>query len=138
MTFRVLLAVIALVGMGGSGSAQDDSLQDIPETEWRDMALGRTLTYMVGDAPFAIERYSRTGDQVELQFANGECFTGTWTHTENLYCFDWGYDRPHCFRHVRAGDRILIINVVDGEESGDIQEMTQVSDAPLACGQNMS
>ena len=117
---------------------QDDGLTDLSAEEWRKLALGKTLTYAVEGQPFALERYALTGNQVELQFADGECFTGTWTHSGNLFCFDWGFERAHCFRHVSVGGRILIINVVDGEETGSVQEMTKISNAPLACSQNMS
>ena len=133
---HILLAALLL--LAAPGLAQDDSLVDIPVDEWREMAAGRTLTYTIGDQIFALERYARTGNQVELQFADGSCFTGTWTYQDNLYCFDWGYDRPHCFRHVRSGDQILVFNVVDGVATGDVQEMVRITDAPLACGQNLS
>lgn len=130
--------VLALTILAAPAGAQDDGLKDIPVEEWREMALGRTLTYSINGSFFALERYARTGNRVELQFSNGQCSTGTWTHSGNLYCFDWGFERPHCFRHVRAGDQILVINIEDGAQSGEIQEMTAVSDAPLICGLQMS
>ena len=41
-------------------------------------------------------------------------------------------------RHVRSGNQILVIGFVDGLETGDVQEMSEVTDAPLNCGQNLS
>ncbi len=135
---RVLFTLVFALGTMAAAHAQDDSLTDIPVEEWRELALGRTLTYQIGGAPFALERYARVGNQVELQFADGTCYTGRWKHVDNLYCFDWGDTRDHCFRHVRVGNQILVINVVDGAQNGDIQEMTHISDAPLNCSLGMS
>lgn len=131
-----IFAICTLVA--APGWAQDDSLRDMTLQEWQDLALGKTLTYQVAGEFYALERYARTGRQVELQFANGACLAGTWTHSGNLFCFDYGHDRPHCFRHVKAGDEILILNVQDGAETGDIQIMSDVTDAPLSCGLNLS
>ena len=133
---RYLIVIVVLLAF--PSWAQDDGLTDISAEEWRRLALGKTLTYSVEGKPFALERYAYSGNQVELQFADGECFSGTWIHSGNLFCFDWGFERAHCFRHVSVGGRILIINVVDGEETGSVQEMTKISNAPLACSQNMS
>ncbi len=120
--------------------ASDETPQsgDIPVEEWRSMALGRTLTYMIGGTFFALERYAPDGNKVELQLNTGECLAGTWTHAGSTYCFDWGDERAACFRHVRAGQDILIIQVDNGVETDNIQLMTNISDAPLNCGQNLS
>ena len=129
----LLFGLLALPALAG-----EDSLQDMTLEEWQDLALGRTLTYRVGGEFYALERYARSGNQVELQFFDGTCVAGHWTHAGNLFCFDYGHPKPHCFRHVRSGNQILVIGFVDGLETGDVQEMSEVTDAPLNCGQNLS
>ncbi len=111
---------------------------DIPVEEWRELALGKTLTYRIGEEFFALERYAPSGNRVDLQLNTGECLAGTWSHVGNSYCFDWGDDRAACFRHVRTGDAIAIIQMDNGVETNNIQHMTNISEAPLSCGQNMS
>lgn len=134
---RTLLALALLASPVIAGETASTS-GDIPVEEWRKMALGRTLTYMIGDEFFALERYAKQGNRVELQLNNGECLAGTWTHSENVYCFNWGGERDACFRHVRVGTDIMIIQM-DGEiETSNVQQMTNISDAPLSCGQQMS
>lgn len=131
-------AMIMLLLLAGAANATGETSRPISEAEWRSMAQGRTLTYSIGDEVFALERYAPTGNRVELQFADGTCYSGTWTFANDLYCFDWGFEDLHCFRHIDAGGRIFVFNVVDGEDNGSVQEMTAVSDAPLACGLHMS
>ena len=111
---------------------------DIPPEEWRELALGRTLTYRIDGNFFAIERYSRTGNFVEHQLANGECLAGTWNHQGNAYCFNWDSGNPACFRHTRHGGRIIIIQLENGVDTELTQEMTAIGDAPLSCSQNLS
>lgn len=107
---------------------------DIPLEEWTAMALGRTLTYRIGGELWAQERYAPTGNQVSLQFRDGRCVEGTWEYVAPLYCFNWRELGTSCFRHLRQGDTILILEAPGGVENGRIQEMTGVSDMPLACG----
>ena len=124
-----------------AATAQDPSPdlgQDIPPDEWRALALGQTLVYVIGGDLFAYERYAISGNQVELQLSNGDCLFGTWTHSQNAYCFDWGDETPACFRHVRRGEDIFIIEQHLGQDTGGIQQMVGTTEAPLLCGQNMS
>lgn len=134
---RVLLSLLLLSSPVTAGEAVPQG-GDIPVEDWRKMALGKTLTYMIGSEFFALERYAPTGNRVDLQLNTGECLAGTWSHAQNSYCFDWGDDRAACFRHVRTGEGITIIQLDNGVETSNIQQMTSVSDAPLNCGQNMS
>lgn len=133
--FRIVLTVATCLPIF---AIAQDAPTDIPPDEWRDLAMGRTLVYTIGDDVFAYERYPNSGNRVELQLANGECLTGTWTHNQNVYCFDWGDTAPACFRHVRDGDDILIIEQRDGADSANVQQMVGTTDAPLLCGQQMS
>jgi len=102
------------------------------------MRIALALILLATSAMAALERYAETGNRVDLQLNTGECLAGTWSHSGNVYCFDWGDDRASCFRHVRTGDTISIIQMDNGVETTNIQQMTQISDAPLSCGQHMS
>lgn len=132
---RALLIFMLLSTAAFAADEAPVATGDIPVEEWREMALGRTLTYRVGPDFFALERYAPTGNAVELQLNTGECLSGVWSHSGNAYCFDWGDARPACFRHVRQGDEILIIHLENGVETQNLQHMTAITDAPLSCGQ---
>lgn len=125
------------LGLPVAGNAGGERA-DIPLEEWRNLALGRTLVYMIGPDFFAFERYAKTGNRVELQLSNGECLSGTWSHAGTAYCFDWGDAEPACFRHVREGEDIIIIQLENGEDTELTQQMTGFTDAPLTCGMQMS
>ena len=136
---RLALTALALhLAVASPLLAADDLPIDIPPDEWRELAMGRTLVYMIGDEVFAYERYPMSGNRVELQLSTGECLSGTWTHSEDTYCFDWGDDTPACFRHVRMGEQIVIIQQEAGEDTDAIQQMVGATDLPLLCGQQMS
>lgn len=117
-----------------SGAPPSGEAVDIPVEEWTAMARGRTLTYRIGDELWAMERYAPDSDRVRLQFRDGSCLEGTWDYEAPLYCFHWRDQGTSCFRHMRRGDEILVIEAPGGEENGQIQFMTEVSDLPLACG----
>jgi hypothetical protein len=102
--------------------------------EWAAMASGRTLTYRIDGELWAMEHYVPGTDRVVLQFQDGTCINGTWDFAAPLYCFHWEVEGTSCFRHVRSGDEILILETVDGVDTGAVQVMTGVSDTPLACG----
>lgn len=109
-------------------------LTDIPVAEWTELAGGRTLTYTIGGEFWALERYHPGGSRVTLQFYDGSCLNGYWDYADPLYCFHWEGEGTSCFRHARLGDEILILETESGVETGALQNMTGVSDAPLACG----
>lgn len=130
----VLAIAAALPAAAQSLAEKVAAATDIPFAEWRDLALGRTLTYRIGGELWALERYEPASNRVALQFGDGRCITGTWSYSAPLYCFAWIEEGTACFRHVRYQDEILIIGTLDGQETGAVQSMTQVSDTPLACG----
>jgi hypothetical protein len=107
---------------------------DIPPGEWSEMAAGRTLSYAIGGRFWALERYEAQGDGVALEFRDGTCLVGRWEYVAPLYCYHWEGEGTSCFRHVRVGDDILILETEGGQATGAIQVMTGVSDVPLACG----
>ncbi len=109
-------------------------LADIPVAEWRAMAEGRTLTYTIGGEFWALERYTPGTDRVTLQFYDGACLEGRWEFVAPLYCFHWEGEGTSCFRHARLGDDILVLETRGGVETGAVQTMSAVTDAPLACG----
>lgn len=133
------LACAALCALTLSAAAQspDEGISaavDIPVEEWSAMALGRTLTYRIDGAFWALERYDTTSNGVMLQLNDGSCLTGTWEYTAPFYCFHWQEQGTACFRHARLGDEILIIETQDGADTMQVQTMTAVTDLPLACG----
>ena len=107
---------------------------DIPVAEWRAMASGRTLTYRINGELWALEHYYPGTNRVTLQLYDGTCMQGTWDYSDPLYCFHWEGQGTACFRHVRVDDRILIIESRDGADTPMTQDMTAVTDVPLACG----
>lgn len=151
-----LVALLALIALpvAGQDSAPDKAetkeaplvsgadlvagMTDIPVEEWRSLAMGKTLVYQVGPDLFALERYPLTGNRVELQLNTGECYSGVWNHQGQAYCFYWDADQPACFRHMRRGDEIVIVELQDGAPTDRTQTMTQITNASLACGQHMS
>jgi hypothetical protein len=115
-------------------SKQVSTATDIPVEEWIAMAMGRTLTYRIDGALWALERYHPGTNRVTLQLYDGTCLEGTWEYAAPLYCFHWNGSERSCFRHARLGDEILIIETQDGADTTMLQNMTAVSDIPLACG----
>jgi len=67
---RIILAILLSAGPLFAGETASQS-GDIPVEEWREMALGKTLTYMIGPEFFALERYAPTGNRVDLQLNTG-------------------------------------------------------------------
>jgi hypothetical protein len=134
-TLAALLLAALLPAPGGATEpgAPIPGLTDIPVAEWTAMAAGRTLTYTIGGAFWARERYHE-GNRVTLQFYDGACLEGTWDYDPPLYCFHWVGEGSSCFRHARLGDQILVLETRDGLETGALQVMTGASDAPLDCG----
>jgi hypothetical protein len=116
------------------GAGPIAGLVDIPVEEWSAMAEGRTLTYTIGGEFWAFERYHPGSNRVTLQFYDGACLDGVWDYSAPHYCFHWDGEGTSCFRHARLGDEILILETRDGVETGALQVMTGVSDAPLSCG----
>jgi hypothetical protein len=59
---------------------------------------------------------------------------GTWDYAAPLYCFHWEDEGTSCFRHARLGGEVLIIESQGGVDTPLTQNMTAVTDTPLACG----
>jgi hypothetical protein len=109
------------------------SAGDIPVEEWQAMASGRTVTYRIDGALWALERYY-SGNRVQLQLYDGSCLDGTWDYQAPHYCFHWEGQGTSCFRHARVGDAIVVIQTQDGIDTPLTQDVTAVTDTPLDCG----
>jgi hypothetical protein len=132
-----LVLACALAPLAGATEPAQTPLSgavDIPPEEWSAMAAGRTLTYSIGGQFWALERYDAASDGVALEFRDGTCLEGRWEYVEPLYCFHWEGEGTSCFRHVRLGSEILILETEAGSATGAIQVMTGISSTPLACG----
>ena len=134
---RLIFAAAILAALPVVAAATEPrlpGLADIPVEEWRQMSEGRTLTYTIGGEFWALERYAPGSDRVTLQFHDGSCLEGRWEYVAPLYCFHWEGEGTSCFRHARLGQDILVLETRDGVETGALQTMSAVSDAPLSCG----
>lgn len=135
----LMIAACALLALCQPAAAQavPDNLGeavDIPPEDWRAMAAGQTITYRIGGAFWAMERYADQGNGVTLQFQDGECAEGVWEYVAPLYCFHWVELGTSCFRHARIDDRIIVIETQDGAETGSVQDVSDISQIPLVCG----
>jgi hypothetical protein len=135
--FAALIAALALALPLAAAEPQPRShpeATDIPVEEWTAMAMGRTLTYRIDGALWALEHYYPGTNRVTLQLYDGTCMQGTWDYSAPIYCFHWEGEGTACFRHARRGDEILIIETQDGNDTPGVQMMTAVTNVPLACG----
>ena len=98
------------------------------------MATGRTLTYRIDGELWAFEHYTPGTNRVQIELYDGTCMSGTWDYAAPHYCFHWEGQGTSCFRHVRLGEEILVIEADEGAGTPMTQSMTAVSDAPLSCG----
>lgn len=112
-------------------------LVDIPRDEWVNLVRGRTVVYKIGPNVWAFESYPMSGPFVSIQLADGTCMDGTWEHVDGTFCFRWENREYSCFRHARDGREILIIPVVDGVQSGTVQTVSDITDAPVGCGHDL-
>lgn len=136
LTLPVVFASLAL-GLPVYADAlapKADEAVNIPPEEWGAMASGRTLTYRIDGKFWALEHYYPGTNHVTLQINDGSCMEGTWEYQAPLYCFHWDEQGTACFRHVRIGDQIVIIETQDGQDTPMLQSMTGVTDTPLSCG----
>ncbi len=126
-------AMAAPVLAGNAEAPGEVSTGDIGFEEWRAMSAGKTLTYRIDGAFWALERYAPTGNRVMLQLNTGECLEGTWAYEDGTFCYAWDSGEQSCFRHTRMAGEIYVIHMENGEPTGGIQTMSHVSDLPLSC-----
>lgn len=103
---------------------------------WRDMALGKTVTYFNEKGELnGFERYAPVGDNVEYQYPDGTCVIGRWWHAQGEFCFEWqGFDLPICVTHTFVDGKILAQTGPEGDAPNLVHEMVEISDRPLTCG----
>ena len=129
-----LAAGAILVLLPAASQLPEPAAVDIPVEEWSAMAMGRTLTYRIDGAFWALEHYYPGSDRVTLQLYDGSCMQGRWEYTAPVYCFYWEGQDKSCFRHTRRGGEIIVIENHDGVDTPLTQAMTAVTDIPLTCG----
>ncbi len=133
-----LLSLLFSASIAIAANEAEDGLVDIGKDEWFSMVSGRTVIYKIGPDLWAYETYSTRSNYVIIQLANGECMEGTWEHIDGTFCFAWDNREYSCFRHARDGDQILIIPTVDGEPSGTIQTVSDITSDPVPCGPELT
>ena len=135
---RLFLAFCLVLVTGPLAAEALDPAEDIPPQEWREMVVGHSVTYNIGGAFWAHEAYDPASNAVVIRMADGTCLEGTWSWSEGEYCFAWRGEGTSCFRHVRRDGEILIIPMVDGLPSGQVQTVAGVTDLPVSCGSGLA
>ncbi len=133
-------ALVVSACLGALASATDASAQSIgvePPAgarmieldEFRDLFLGKTVTFVLGDGSiWGREYYGPDGAAVTFEHANGECLEGVWEKRGDFYCFDYP-----------AGAACWLTYEIDGEievaaESGQVQRISEiVENDPISC-----
>lgn len=124
---RALALLLALAAAPASGQER------ITADQFLDLALGRTLTF--NDFPsgyeVGVEEFLRRDLSVWRE-TGGDCVYGTITIEEGKLCFAYD-DRSDkaCWWTFADGDRLFVLYA--NRLSGEIQEVTHVSDDPLGC-----
>ena len=114
---------------------RDWSRVDLPTSASACWALvgGRTVWYRISGEVWGREGYRGAPGQVTFQFPDGECLEASWTYSEPWFCFDFGEalggGPPHCFRHLRHGDRLWALS-----RTGEPQSIDRIDATPLTCG----
>lgn len=99
---------------------------DISLEDWRALSSGKTLYYYTSRGLLGREYFVPGGDRAVFIYFDGQCFDGSWSWNDGLYCFE--YDARHCFRHLRRGER-LFVRDLDGDE----QDILEITDEVLSC-----
>ena len=107
--------------------------RDLSPEEWQALVGGRTVWYRISGEVWGREGYRGAPGQVTFQFPDGECLEASWTYSEPWFCFDFGEalggGPPHCFRHLRHGDRLWALS-----RTGEPQSIDRIDATPLTCG----
>jgi hypothetical protein len=137
---RPVLGAILLLAPATALEAAQPTPQpaDIPVEEWRAMASGRTVTYRIDGELWALEHYFPGTNRVQLQLYDGTCLEGTWDYRAPHYCFHWWGQGTSCFRHIRVGGAIVVIQTEGGADTALTQDVTAVGDTPLTCEPGVS
>ena len=127
MIRAALIALFAL--LGGSALAQERITAD----EFLDIAQGRTLTFhdFKSGYPVGVEQFLTRKLSVWKE-TGGQCVYGTITIEEGKLCFKYDH-RPDkaCWWPYRDDERLFVLFA--NRLSGEIQEVVEISDAPVGC-----
>ena len=125
----MIRAAILLLATAAPACAQD---QITPDT-FLDRLAGKTATFNVwqsGDL-VGVEQFLRR-DRTVWARSDGTCAYGTVTVEGPLVCFaydDEPVGRQHCWIPFVQGDTLLVLD----DEGDEVQEITRISDKPVAC-----
>lgn len=111
---------------------------EFSEGQWRALVQGKTLIYRDNGAFSGLERYAPAGNRVEWQFPNGECTVGTWEVVGGAFCFTWELLDLQCYRHLKDGNRVIVVGTEASPSPGEITEVSEITDLSITCGTPMS
>ena len=121
----------ALFCLGMTGSAAIAQERITPE-DFLAIANGKTLTFtnLHSGSLVGIEEYLSPRLSV-WRASGGECVYGEITVEEERLCFLYDYLDPEkaCWWVFQQGERILVLST----STGEIQEVTAISEEPLGC-----
>ncbi len=134
----LLLGLATAVSATEADTRGATALQDIGQAEWSDLTSGRTLSYSIDGEIWAREYYDPNSDRVVLKLNDGTCMNGRWEFSEPLFCFHWDESGTACFRHVRFGDEILVLETDNGVENGAVQVVEGISNLAPDCSGDLT
>ncbi len=122
-----LLLAVMIAGAGAEAQTR------ITADEFLDVATGQTLTFhdLSSGSPVGVEQFLTRKLSVWKE-TGGQCVYGTITIEEGKLCFLYD-DRPDkaCWWTFRDEDRLFVLYA--NRMTGEIQEVVDVSDAPVGC-----
>ncbi|MEL6464073.1 MAG: hypothetical protein AAFQ58_03805 [Pseudomonadota bacterium] len=129
---RVILTLALMAMTAGSAAAQDRLTPD----QFLDLVDQRTASFATfpNRQPVGTEQFlSRT--RTVWARANGTCAYGVVTTGDGQVCFDYDDDPPgvrHCWVPFLRDARLFVASTSD---LGEVQEVIDISDDPVACTQ---
>ena len=131
-----LAAIACALALAAAAGAQETP--QFTEAEWRELVRGKTLIYREDGVFEGLERYAPAGNRVEWQYPNGDCTIGTWEVVEEMFCFNWERLDVQCYRHLRVGERVIVVGTELSPSPGEVTEVTEIKELPISCGMPMS
>lgn len=107
----------------------------ITQTEWRELALGKTVFYFLNGQYYGREYYFPEGNFVRFQTATGICLEGVWEYRPETraYCFFWGTERP-CFHHIWRDGQLYALSTSPNEAGNwNTQTMNHFETGAFEC-----
>ncbi|MEO0999427.1 MAG: hypothetical protein AAFW69_02300 [Pseudomonadota bacterium] len=137
MLLRILVILVALVSVPATAQEvlkpQPGDVDIDPDT-WRDLVMGRTVYYSAFDEHWGREYYWPGTNRITFQHASGQCAEATWDYNPVSFEYCFYFDRPHCFRHLRRGEAIVILPTrTEPGEAPFEQLVSEITAAPFTC-----